>query len=125
MVMNQKMPVTPTKVLWPVLICYENDPEMDLILSDEEWNNREDIRQLNFQPGDKVIDVTGQVFKPVTDQNSPGSLKKTQEKMKLEDLLGLIKAHMSESGACCVAKLYAPGYKEAFGIMIDSRKDEA
>ena len=110
---------------WPVLIHYANDPELDLVLSKEEWTNREDIRQINFQPDDRIIDINGLVFKFSSGKNHLDSLINTKQQIKLEELLGLIKAHMSETGACCVAKLYAPDYQEAFQIIIESQKDEA
>lgn len=123
--MNMKPPPASIKPQWPVLIHYANDPEMDLVMNEEGWLKRKDIGQINFQPDDKIIDITGQVFKLAAGQNSLDSLIYTKGHMKLEDLLGLIKAHMSEAGACCVAKLYAPGYREAFEILIESQKDEA
>ena len=113
------------KPLWPVLIHYANDPELDLITSQEEWNKREDIRLTGLQPEDKIIESNGQVFKLPIDENAAKVPLFSGDQVKLEELLGLIKAHMSESGACCVAKLYAPDYVEAFKIIIDEKKGEA
>ena len=39
--------------------------------------------------------------------------------MSLQAILGLIKAHAADTGACCVAKLYAPTLRDAFN-MLDS-----
>ena len=110
---------------WPVLIHYTNDPELDLVISPAEWLNREEIKQMKFQPDDKIIDSNGWIFELPTNKSEQSVLNYTGTQMKLEDLLGLIKAHMSESGACCVAKLYAPDYLEAFKIIINEKKGEA
>lgn len=109
-----------TEPQWPVIIHYANDPELDLVTSPEEWLKREDIQQLNFQPGDKIIDSNGRFFELPVDKGDQGTLVYNDEQIDLESLLGLIKAHMSEKGACCVAKLYAPTIAEAFKILVAS-----
>jgi hypothetical protein len=117
-----KIPANPT---WPVIIHYANDPELDLIYSQDEWNSREHLEQFDFQTDDKIIDNNGWVFEFAI--NSPGSSRAvcSGKRIQLDELLGLIKAHMSEAGACCVAKLYAPDYAGAFKIIIDAKKSEA
>ena len=37
--------------------------------------------------------------------------------MSLEQVLGLVKAHTAQTGACCVAKLYAPTIKDALEML--------
>ena len=117
-----KITANPT---WPVVIHYANDPELDLIDSQAQWNARDDLIQFDFQTDDRIIVCNGWVFEFAI--NSPDSSKAvcSGKRIHLDDLLGLIKAHMSEAGACCVAKLYAPDYAEAFKIIIDAKKSEA
>lgn len=116
------MPTTQHAIHWPAAIHYDNDNEMQLVENSVRWQQISDSSQDTFEPEDYLFDSHGQVFF-FTPNTSVGNtlLTATGNKLSLETVLGLVKAHLAEQGSCCVAKLYAPTILDALQ-MLDSER---
>lgn len=102
-------------IAWPAVIQYRGDPELELIENAEDWQQFHDSVS-GLDPADRLIDSSGQAFRI----DSKGEAK-WQDQLSLEDVLGVVKAHMADSGACCVAKTYAPSIHEAIEMVFNNQ----
>lgn len=106
-----------TDIYWPAILHYDNDPELEYLENSAAWHQSIATSENTFEQHDRLIDSEGQVF--LCKQLSQTSTAKPAptEKIKLETVLGLIKAHLADTGSCCVAKTYAPTIKDAIKIL--------
>lgn len=104
-------------LIWPAIIKYPGDAELLYVNSQVEWNSDAGLHSFNYDETDYLIDSAGNTFaltQRVGNMVQPESLNKN---MPLDEILGLIKAHAAQTGACCIAKLYAPSISEAFKMV--------
>ena len=106
------------QINWPAVIKHENDPELTYLQSDRDWQH---YLEQEADLSDSVVDSSGRIFRLTTDSDATGNTEKGI--MDLHDFLGLVKAHAAHKGSCCVAKLYAPDYAEAFKIIASLEDD--
>jgi len=102
---------------WPCILKHSNDAELVYISDRAEWRNETDFYCVEYDESDVLIDSSGMQFKLTTRENGYVEPDPNGEYMKLEEILGLIKAHAAQKGSCCVAKLYAPTISDAFKIV--------
>lgn len=108
---------------WPVIINHQDEDELIYIHNQDEWKNIVTCAEYDFDHTDQLIDSTGKTFSIISPDNNSIQLKQRAETLSLETILGLVKAHASQAGSCCVAKLYAPSIKDAF-IIVKSLNDD-
>jgi len=102
---------------WPGIIKHSDDAELIYVSDQSEWDNDTDLHNFEYDESDYLIDVTGHIFGLTTGENNCVKPQFRDESMVLEDILGLVKAHASQKGSCCVAKLFAPTIVDAFKIV--------
>ncbi len=106
-----------TDIHWPAVLQYDNDPELEYLENETAWQQTIASSENAFEQQDQLIDSEGQVFSCTQlGQTSAGKSQPTTI-IKLETLLGLIKAHLADTGSCCVAKTYAPTIRDAIRIL--------
>jgi hypothetical protein len=108
---------------WPAIIQHQDEDELIYIHNQDEWKNIATSSEYNFDYTDQLIDANGNIFFITFPQNNSIDLKLQPETLSLETILGLVKAHASQAGSCCVAKLYAPSIRDAF-IIVKSLNDD-
>ena len=108
---------------WPAIIKQQDEDELIYIHNQDEWKNIVTSAEYEFDDTDLLIDSTGKTFVIISPGNNSINLKQRPETLPLETILGLAKAHASQAGSCCVAKLYAPSIKDAF-IIVKSFNDD-
>lgn len=102
-------------VAWPAFIKYADDDELTFVPDNETWI--EDLSFLEFEDDDFLVDASGQLY-DLSKREQGHILPCSKNKAySLDSILGLIKAHASCAGSCCVAKMYAPSVTEAFKIL--------
>ena len=107
---------------WPAIIKHGDDPELTYISNQSVWE-RDAERSIDYDDSDLLIDARGNVFTLSDRDNDRAAPKATDKFMALEEILGLVKAHASQAGSCCVAKLYAASIADAFEIVSSFDKD--
>ena len=107
---------------WPAIIKHQDEDELIYIHNQDEWQNIVTSAEYDFDDTDLLIDSAGKTFAIISPDNNSIDLKQRPEILLLETILGLVKAHASQAGSCCVAKLYAPSIKDAF-IIVKSLND--
>lgn len=108
-------------VVWPAVLKYRGEHELTFILNQSAWNLDADLHFFGYDPEDILIDSEGSMFS-LTNQNcnlitSEQSAQKSAQKIDLESVLDLIKAHESQLGACCASKLSFQSIAEAIMVI--------
>ena len=110
---------------WPAVIKHSGDAELVYINDQAQWDDEFDANNLDPDDSDYLIDCSGNTFSLIKSASGRVELQLRGETRSLEDLLGLIKAHASQTGSCCVAKLYAPSFVDAFKMLKSINADDA
>ena len=105
------------ELAWPAIIKHQDEDELIYIHDQWEWNDIVSSAEYDFDDTDQLIDSNGNTFSITSPEHNSVDLRKSPETLHLETILGLVKAHASQAGSCCVAKLYAPSIKDAFTIV--------
>ena len=108
---------------WPAIIKHGDDPELTFVSNQSAWESDAERQAIDYDDSDSLIDSRGNVFTLSDWDNDRAAPKATGEVMALEEILGLVKAHASQAGSCCVVKLYAPSIADAFEIVRSFDKD--
>ena len=104
-------------VAWPGVIKHSDDPEVIFVSGQDEWDSDADLRQFEYDEADFLVDSTGKKYKLTSSRNGYVEPEPRDDSMTLQQFLGLVKAHAASKGSCCVAKIYAPTFHEAFKII--------
>ncbi len=106
---------------WPAVIYHSGSPEL-ILIRDESVLEKEVGQGGIYNELDQLIDACGRIYSLDARNKADVIPVDTGNVMPLADFLGLIKAHVAQTGACCVAKLYAPDYSEAFTIIASTQE---
>ena len=104
-------------IIWPAVLKCSGDDELIYIASEEKWHKEEELHLASYNETDVLIDSSGAVFSLLSKQGKHIKPEFRDERMSLEDVLELVKAHAAQQASCCVAKLFAPTIHEAFTIV--------
>ena len=104
-------------VQWPAVIKNDDDDELIYIHSQQQWDNDTELHDFDYDDSDKLIDSSGKMYTLTIKVKHWVQPRDSGAKITLHDLLGLVKAHAAQKGSCCVAKLYAPTFSDAFKII--------
>ena len=102
---------------WPGIIKHSDDAELIYVADQAVWDNEADLHYAIYDESDYLVDSSGNIFTLTTMESNYVNPKPDGNSMALHEILGLVKAHAAQKGACCVAKLYAPTIIEAFKIV--------
>ena len=91
-------------IVWPVVIKYEGESELTFVSSQPKWDGDADLHHFSYETGDKLIDSAGAVYGLQTRKSHCITPSFTGQYVNQQEVLGLVKAHLSEIGQCCVAK---------------------
>lgn len=95
---------------WPAVLQYRGDNELVFIAAQSQWDNDPELSGDHYDADDRLIDLTGAVFKFSA---RTSELTHTGQSVTLAELVELIRLHMSEVGLCCVAKFSVASIAEA------------
>jgi hypothetical protein len=104
-------------VKWPGIIKHSGDAELTCIIDQSEWDKDAGLHESSYDDSDYLVDSSGNIFKLATGIDGCVKLESTGEIRTLSEVLVLIKAHASQSGSCCVSRLYAPSIHAAIKIV--------
>jgi hypothetical protein len=108
---------------YPCIIKHADDAELVYVGNQSEWDSDEDLCCFEYDESDCLIDSSGDIYIFTESSNKYVTPQASGESMSLAEILGLVKAHASQKGSCCVAKLYAPTISDAFRI-VESLNEE-
>jgi len=89
-------------VTWPAVIKLAEDSELIYIADLAQW--QADDCQHHFDTQDRLIDANGLLY-VVVQSSEGGNLQTTGESVSLMQFTSWVRAHVSQLGHCCVAKL--------------------
>ncbi|MDH5648980.1 MAG: DUF4144 domain-containing protein [Gammaproteobacteria bacterium] len=102
---------------WPAVIHHTDDVELTYVHDQVQWQSDADLHAASYEESDCLIDADGHVFGLTKKKDGFIEPEPKGDTMSLEQVLGLVKAHTAQTGACCVAKLYAPTIKDALEML--------
>lgn len=102
---------------WPGIIKHSGDAELIFISDQAEWDSDASLHNGLYDEADYLVDSFGQIFRLTNKLDNYIKPELHGDSMSLQGVLGLVKAHVAQSGSCCVAKLYAASIKDAFMII--------
>ena len=103
-------------VNWPGVIKISGDAELIYVADQAEWEQSPDLHSADYSEADYLVDSAGDVYCLTIKTGNRVKPEASGESRTLMEMLGLVKAHAAQSGACCVSKLYAPSIREAIEI---------
>jgi hypothetical protein len=99
---------------WPAVIQYRGDDELRFIASRSHW--AEYCRAPDLHSNDRLIDALGAVYQLDLAAGSLGLLQ-TDDRVSLNEVLDLVRAHAAVHNQCCVAKLGARSISEVIHLV--------
>lgn len=99
-------------VCWPAVIKYDRDAELAFVADQSEWENDVELHRFAHRDGDLLIDSEGKLFS-LSVHADRMTLELKPERVSLDDMIALIRAHAVQDGACCVSKFSAGSIAEA------------
>jgi hypothetical protein len=105
------------RISWPALLQYVGDDELLYVASLQDWDNDRDLHACRYEAEDRLIDSAGQVFSLVAGDTGRVHIQELGERLDLASVLELVRAHESQMGSCCVAKLYANSIVQAIEML--------
>ncbi|WP_122034742.1 DUF4144 family protein [Aliivibrio sp. EL58] len=107
-------------VVWPAIVKFEGDSELDYISSESEWKIESELHYLGYQDKDILVDSTGAIFSLNDPINNMTKIISTNKTITMDILLELIKEHQSSLGLCCAAKVGFDSIKGAIESVKES-----
>lgn len=104
-------------VNWPGIVKHEGDAELVYVLDQSEWDHSTDLHTFEYEEADHLVDSSGNIFSLTHRIDNHVIPEATGKNMPVNEVLGLVKAHASQAGSCCVAKLYTPSVSDALEIV--------
>lgn len=100
-------------VVWPAIVKFDGDPELDYISDENEWKIESELHYLGYQEQDILIDSVGSVFSLNDPNDNTTKILESGELIAMDTLLTLIKEHQSSLGSCCITKIGFDSIEEA------------
>lgn len=111
-----------TAIIWPAILKYDGEAELVFIADQAAWNNDADLHSASYVADDMIIDSQGFIHSLTNCKESLVTPETTGLSLSRQEVIELIKAHLSELGSCCVSKFYAPPIQQAIAIVGDSNE---
>ena len=92
-------------ITWPAIIKFTGDDELSFIGTQSDWDSDPDLSVFSYEVLDQLIDSEGKVYRLTHRENGLVVPMATGERIELASLTDLLRAHASQLGNCCVAKL--------------------
>lgn len=109
-----------TRVNWPAVLQYRGDNELVFIAGQSQWDGDTELSGGQYDVDDRLIDSTGRVFKL---SEGTSDFIAVEQELFLDEVVDLVRLHMSEVGLCCVAKFSAASIAEAI-MMVSTFLDD-
>jgi hypothetical protein len=117
------MPVKVQQAIhWPAFIQYAGQAELAFVADQPAWEAEVRLHSHIYQPADRLVDSLGQLYAFGRDGDAL-VLEATSQKLVLDELLQLVRAHAAQAGLCCIAKLSASSIAEAVRLVGTMRED--
>lgn len=107
---------------WPAVLKYHGEYELVFIENQEQWDKDPDLYYYAYDSADRLLDSDGILYRLDQIENNyvtPTSMNST---MRVPEFESMLKAHMSELGHCCIAKISIESIPEGIKIVGDSVK---
>ena len=104
-------------IIWPAILKYAGEKELTFISNQSEWNCDADLHFFSYEAKDMLIDSEGFIHSLANRKNNFVTPVPTNHSLSLQEVIELVKAHLSELGSCCVSKLSAQSIKHAIDIV--------
>ena len=102
---------------WPGIIKHLDDAELVYVSDQSQWDSDAELHSFDYDEFDYLIDSSGNTYTLTKRSNKQVKPESNGGSMSRNEILGLVKAHASQKGSCCVSKLYAPTIGDAFKIV--------
>jgi hypothetical protein len=102
-------------VNFPAVIKLHADDELMLIANKFAFENDHNLTNMYFQPQDILIDSRGHVFNIQKAERL--YLLKADDILPLDEIIKLVKLHLSNHGACCISKFSADSIEDALNCL--------
>lgn len=101
---------------WPAFIQLAGQAELVFVADEIAWKSEPHLHVYAYQTTDRLVDSRGEVY--ALERDGPITLPKPiGQKLTLDELLHLVRAHAAQAGLCCIAKLSAPSIAEAVRLV--------
>ena len=101
---------------WPAFIQFAGQAELVFVADEAVWKSDPHLHAYAYQAADRLVDSRGELY--AFGRDGPIALPKpTGQKLMLDELLHLVRAHAAQAGLCCITKLSAPSIAEAVRLV--------
>ena len=100
------------QVQWPAVVKLHGEDELVFIANQSGFELNPQLRAMQFQHQDVLIDSVGCVFN-ISSSNLL-SLRPADSRLSLDDVIALIRLHLASKDICCVSKFYAHTIADAY-----------
>ena len=100
------------QVQWPAVVKLHGEDELIFIVNQSGFELAPQLRAMQFQHQDILIDSVGCVFN--ISSSYPLSLRLTDSTLSLDDVIALMRLHLASKDICCVSKFYAHTIADAY-----------
>lgn len=106
-----------TGIIWPAVIRYCGSDELTCVTNQDAWESDHDLHAGRYHPDDVLIDARGVQYALSTRTGDTNLPKLTGETCTLAEIVAFVRAHVAQTGTCCVSKLYAASIPEAIALL--------
>lgn len=106
-------------ITWSAILKYDGENELVFIANQEQWNKDPDLFYYAYETDDLLLDTNGIIYKLNQIRDNYVTPSSTNSNATLEQVEDMLKAHMSELGHCCIAKISLASIEEAIEIVGD------
>ena len=103
-------------ISWPAVLQYRGDNELVFIAGQLQWDSDTELSGGSYDADDRLIDSKGMVFRT---SGQVQELLPVNQSVTLDEMIELVRFHMSEVGLCCVSKFSADSIEEAI-VMVST-----
>ena len=106
---------------WPAIIKHDEDHELVLIFSEQDWLENDELNRFPFSDNDYLVDSQGQLFKL---NYYPASRRVHLEfqpaGISLDDFSQLVRKHLCTLNECCISKVTVTSYQQGLELIISA-----
>lgn len=100
-------------ITWPAIVKYSGDAELAYVENQATWDADAHLHGYRYEKTDVLIDSNGQVYALSNAANGSMQPEPAGKFASLEEVVEMVRAHVSQMGSCCVSKFSATSIREA------------
>lgn len=104
-------------ITWPAILKYDGENELVFILNQAQWNKDPDLFYYAYESDDFLLDSDGMIYRLDQIEDHFVTPVADNRNASIEEVIDMLKAHMSELGHCCIAKISLNSIKEAIDMV--------